>query len=216
MVEKVRTRPGTITVIAGTNGAGKSSILGEYLRQRGGEYFNPDEVARQLRERHTDLDQTEANALAWSAGRDLLAAAIERGHDHVFETTLGGNTIPRLLGDAAVRGHRVVIWYVGLDSPETHVQRVAERVQRGGHPIPEARIRERFTRSLENLISLLPVLNECRLFDNSDNVDMDNGEAPKPISLLHLLDGEILERIDLREVPEWAKPVFAACLAGTP
>ena len=73
----MRTRPGTITVIAGTNGAGKSSILGEYLRQRGGEYFNPDEVARQLRERRTELDQTEANALPWSAGRDLLAAAIE-------------------------------------------------------------------------------------------------------------------------------------------
>ena len=216
MVKKVRTRPGTITVIAGTNGAGKSSILGEYLRQRGGEYFNPDEIARQLRERHPGLDQTEANALAWSAGRDLLAAAIERGHDHVFETTLGGNTIPRLLTDAAARGLCVVIWYVGLDSPETHVQRVAERVQRGGHPIPATRIRERFTRSLENLISLLPVLHDCRLFDNSHHVDMDKGEAPRPVSLLHLLDGEILERIDLRAVPEWAKPVFAACLFDQP
>ena len=216
MVKKVPIRQGTITVIAGTNGAGKSSILGEYLRQRGGEYFNPDEVARQLRERHPGLDQTEANALAWSAGRDLLAAAIERGHDHVFETTLGGNTIPRLLADAAAHGHRVVIWYVGLDSPETHIQRVGWRVQRGGHPIPAARIRERFTRSLENLISLLPVLHECRLFDNSDHVDMDNGEAPRPVNLLNLLDGEILERIDLREVPEWAKPVFAAWLSDQP
>lgn len=208
----VKAQQTTITVIAGTNGAGKSSILGEYLRQHGGEYFNPDEVARQLRELHPDLNQAEANGLAWTAGRDRLAAAIEQGHDYVFETTLGGNTIPRLLADAASRGHQVVIWYVGLDSPETHIRRVEARVQRGGHPIPESKIRERFTRSLENLISLLPVLHECRLFDNSYNVDMDKGEEPKPKSLLHLRDGEILESIDLQKVPDWAKPVFAACL----
>lgn len=169
-------------------------------------------MARQLRELHPDLSQAEANALAWTAGRDRLDTAIEQGHDYVFETTLGGNTIPRLLADAASHGHRVVTWYVGLDSPETHIRRVEARVQRGGHPIPENKIRERFTRSLENLISLLPVLHECRLFDNSYSVDMDKDEAPKPESLLHLRDGEILESIDLQRVPDWAKPVFAACL----
>lgn len=213
---KARAPKGTITVIAGTNGAGKSSILGEYLRQRGGEYFNPDEIARQLMERHPGLEQSEANALAWSAGRELLVSAIERGHDHVFETTLGGNTIPRLLADAAARGHRVVIWYVGLDSAESHIRRVEERVRRGGHAIPEDTIRERFSRSLENLILLLPVLHECRLFDNSDNAAMDQGEAPKPVSLLHLRDGEMIERIELRKVPAWAKPVFATCLVDEP
>jgi predicted ABC-type ATPase len=216
VAEKTRTRQAAITVIAGTNGAGKSSILGAYLRQRGGEYFNPDEIARQLLEAQPELNQTGANALAWSAGRNLLEEAIERGHDYVFETTLGGNTIPRLLADAAARGHRLVIWYVGLDSPQTHIERVEARVQGGGHSIPVAKIRERFTRSLENLILLLPVLHECRLFDNSVNVDMEKGEAPKPVSLLHLRNGEMIERIDLRQVPEWAKPVFAACLAGKP
>lgn len=170
-------------------------------------------MARQLRERHPDLDLAEANGLAWTAGRDRLIEAIEQGHDYVFETTLGGNTIPRLLTNAASHGRRVVIWYVGLDLPETHIQRVGARVQRGGHPIPETKIRERFTRSLENLIALLPVLDECRIFDNSRTVAIDQGEAPKLDSLLYLRDGEILESIDLQKVPEWAKPVFATCLA---
>lgn len=209
---KAPTHPATITVIAGTNGAGKSSIFGEYLRQHGGEYFNPDEVARQLRERHPHLSQAEANGLAWTAGRDRLVEAIEHGHDYVFETTLGGNTIPQLLAEASARGHRVVIWYVGLDSPETHIRRVEARVKRGGHPIPETKIRERFTRSLENFIALMPVLHEYRLFDNSYTADLGQGEAPKPGSLLHLRDGEILESIDLQKVPDWAKPIFAACL----
>lgn len=214
MVEKTPTPRATITVIAGTNGAGKSTILGAYLRQCGGEYFNPDEIARQLLERQPELDQTKANALAWSAGRDLLVEAVEHGHDYVFETTLGGNTIPRLLADAAARGHCLVIWYVGLDSPQTHIQRVQARVKGGGHPISKAKILERFTRSLENLVSLLPVLHECRLFDNSVNVDLEKGEAPMPISLLHIRKGKTIDSIDLTHVPEWAKPVFAAHLAG--
>ncbi|MDX1442659.1 MAG: zeta toxin family protein [Gammaproteobacteria bacterium] len=200
----------TITATAGTNGAGKSSIFGEYLRQRGGEYFNPDKIARQLREQNAELGQEEANGLAWSAGRDLLISATKKAHDYVFETTLGGNTIPRLLAEAADRGHRVVIWYVGLNSADIHVQRVKDRVRRGGHPIPETKIRERFTRSLENFITLLPALHECRVFDNSYTARIDQGEAPKPIGLLHIHEGEVLDTVDLQEVPDWAKPIFAA------
>jgi len=212
VIEPKQPAVATITAIAGTNGAGKSSILGEYLRQQGGEVFDPDEIARRLREGHPGLGQPDANALAWGAGRDRLSDTIEHGHDFVFETTLGGNTIPSLLADAASRGHRVVIWYVGLESPEAHIRRVAARVRRGGHPIPEAKIRERFTRSMENLITLLPVLNEYRVFENSYTADLDHGEAPQPVSLLHVRGGEILQSIDLRKVPDWAKPVFATLL----
>ena len=215
MAKSAATKP-TITVIAGTNGAGKSSILGEYLRQHGGEYFNPDEFARTLRQNDSRLTQEDANGLAWTAGKELLETAVGKNQDYIFETTLGGNTIPRLLADAASRGHRVVVWYVGLDSPETHIRRVAARVKRGGHAIPEAKIRERVTRSLENLVALLPVLHECRVFDNSYTAVLDQGEAPEPVSLLHLRDGEILEAIDLQSVPDWAKPVFAACLLEQP
>ncbi|MDX1460440.1 MAG: zeta toxin family protein [Xanthomonadales bacterium] len=212
MTERQPSTPPTITVIAGTNGAGKSSIVGGFLRQRGGEYFNPDEAARALRQHQPDLDLTSANGLAWTAGRDQLSRAIAEGKDYVFETTLGGNTITRLLAEAADQGHRVVIWYVGLDSPETHINRVEARVQRGGHPIPEDKIRERFDRSRENLITLLPVLHECRVFDNSRTTDIDAGEPPTPIGLLHVRQGDIFDSVALDQVPEWAKPIFAACL----
>lgn len=205
-------RPPELTVIAGTNGAGKSSIIGMFMRQHGGEYFNADEWARVLREREPALEQTDANALAWRAGREMLEAAIEQGRDYTFETTLGGNTIPLLISRAAARGHRVTLWFVGLDRPEAHIDRVRARVQRGGHDIPEARIRERFDRSIENLITLLPHIHELKLFDNSTEVDLPGGEAPRVRALLHVRGEEILSSVPLTEVPDWAKPVFAAFL----
>jgi len=55
------------------------------------------------------------------------------------------------------------MWYVGLEDPERNVARVAARVARGGHAIPEETIRARYPRSLENLIGLLPRLTALRV-----------------------------------------------------
>ena len=89
-------------MLAGVNGSGKSSIVGAALRARGADYFNPDEKARELVAR--GMTQEQANAEAWTTGRRLLERAIEGGLTYAFETTLGGNTIPRLLAEAAQSG----------------------------------------------------------------------------------------------------------------
>lgn len=57
----------SIHVLAGVNGAGKSSIGGAAVRQHGGEYFNPDEAARALREKDPTLTQADANT--WPGAR---------------------------------------------------------------------------------------------------------------------------------------------------
>jgi predicted ABC-type ATPase len=44
-----------IYVLAGVNGAGKSSIGGAAFRERGSDYYNPDEAAREIREAHPEL-----------------------------------------------------------------------------------------------------------------------------------------------------------------
>src|SRR5579875_611532 len=97
----VGTEPPQIYVLAGVNGAGKSSVVGATIRDKGGEYYNPDEAAREIMAANPGLDQTEANATAWEQGRRLLQRAIDERLDFTFETTLGGNTIPALLAEAA-------------------------------------------------------------------------------------------------------------------
>ncbi len=201
-----------IYVLAGVNGAGKSSIAGAAFRAYGADYFNPDEAARRLMSANPRLDQTEANGLAWQQGKRLLERAIAERLDHSFETTLGGHTLPRLLAEAASAGIAIHVWYAGLSSPELHIRRVRARVQRGGHDIPEEAIRRRYQHSRLNLIELIPRLTALRLYDNSIEADPAAGAVPQPLLLLHLDHGRVVAPADLSATPDWARPIVAAAL----
>lgn len=201
-----------ITVLAGTNGAGKSSIAGEAIRSAGETFFNPDAWARALRAANPDLSIEKSNELAWDEGRRSLQKAIANREDFAFETTLGGSTIPRLLANAAAAGLEVRIWFAGLRSPDLHLARVRARVSRGGHDIPEEAIRKRYVDSLAHLIELLPAVTELWLYDNSAERPPDAGVAPEPLLVLHLLGGRIVAPRDVSRTPDWAKPVVAAAL----
>ena len=201
-----------IHVLAGVNGAGKSSIGGANVRQHGGEYFNPDEAARVLREKDPTLTQADANSAAWSQGVRLLKRAIEARLEFAFETTLGGHTITGLLTQAAERGIDVHIWYVGLSNQELHIERVQTRVSQGGHDIPEHDIHRRYEHSRLNLIALLPHLTTLHVYDNSVDADPAADRTPKPTPVLHMEHGRILGPPDLAATPDWAKPIVASAL----
>ncbi len=79
-----------IFVLAGVNGAGKSTAGERELTQAGLTWFNPDTFTRQLI-KTTGAPPAEANAAAWQAGVRQLDAAIAGGtsigdlfHDRVF------------------------------------------------------------------------------------------------------------------------------------
>lgn len=202
-------------VLAGTNGAGKSSIGGAMIRANGAQYFNPDEAAARIRQAQPHLSATQANSAAWHEGKRLLQHAIAQRLDHNFETTLGGQSFARLLKQAAESGFEVRIWYVGLASPEYHLARVKARVRKGGHDIPEADIRRRFDQSRLQLIQLLPHLTELRVYDNTDEGDPHQGLAPRPRLVLHWQAGVVRVPADasaLALTPDWAKPVVMAAL----
>jgi predicted ABC-type ATPase len=201
-----------VYVLAGVNGAGKSSIGGATFNQRGAQYFNPDLAARHIQQADPSLTLTEANSLAWHQGRRLLERAVAERRTFAFETTLGGNTITALLEKASERGLELRVWYAGLSSPELHIARVRQRVLRGGHDIPESDIRRRYETSRVNLIRLLPKLTELRVYDNSFEADPETGETPQVTLVLHVVNGRIVGPKDLEHTPQWAKPIVAAAL----
>ncbi len=201
--------PARIYVLAGVNGAGKSSIGGAAMQARGAAYFNADLAARTLQDSNPGLVVEQANALAWEQGRRGLERALHEGLNFAFETTLGGNTITNVLLDGARAGAAVHVWYAGLASPELNIARVRARVQAGGHDIPESTIRARYNSSRANLIKLLPYLASLRVYDNSEEADPKAGQAPRPVLLLHWENLRIVAHAPLDQVPEWAKPIVA-------
>jgi len=205
-----------IYVLAGVNGAGKSSIGGAAFRATGADYYNPDEAARELLAANPALTQADANSAAWRKGVELLTRAISDRKNFAFETTLGANTIPRLLAEAASQGIEIYVWYVGLSSPELHIERVKARVRRGGHDIAAEHIYRRYEHSRLNLIDLLPRITALRLFDNSTEANPAAGKIPKPKLVLNMKNGKILNPRDLKNTPTWAKPIVAAALKLQP
>jgi predicted ABC-type ATPase len=209
-------QPSRIYVLAGCNGAGKSSIGGEAFRAAGVEFFNPDRAAQRIlaanAARPHPPGQREVNSAAWHEGRRLLERAIAEKLNFAFETTLGGATMTQLLQRASTSGIEVRVWFTGLATPELHVERVRRRVAKGGHDIPEADIRRRYDSSRINVIRLLPGLTELRVFDNSAEGDPDAGIAPRPSLVMHWRQRRIDAPADLSATPAWAKPIVAAAL----
>ena len=203
-------------VLAGVNGAGKSSIGGHLLEQRHLSWFNPDTFSRELMA-IAGCDHATANAHAWNEGVRRLDEAIAGGHDHAFETTLGGHTIAARIAEAT-RTHDVVIWFCGLASPEQHIARVRLRVAAGGHDIPEVRIRERYPQALRNLIALMPALAHLHVYDNSTDV-APGDPIPEPVLVLEMVDGRMVwpdadDVPALQRTPDWAKPLLEAALGA--
>lgn len=202
----------SIHVLAGVNGAGKSSLGEQAFQREGSPVFNPDTIARDIGALHRDISPAIASAHAWQIGKSLLEQAIAEGRDYRFETTLGGRTIAQLLGRAARSGHRLHIWFCGLESTDLHLRRVRSRVAHGGHDIPEEKIRERWTRSRENLIRLLPFIEHLRVYDNSHEADPEEGCKPRPVLLLEMERRKITAPADLSGAPDWAQPIIAAAI----
>lgn len=214
MPEPAPARRPFIFVLAGVNGAGKSSVGGAMLAEHGLTWFNPDSFARELAQ-SLGLDANDANGRAWQHGRSQLDAAIAKVTNHAFETTLGAKTIPALLAQAATT-HDVLMVFCGLQSPELHIQRVRSRVASGGHFIAESKIRERWVTSRINLIRLMPHLARLQVFDNSAEAAAEM-DIPQPLLVLEMIGGRLtfpapddLQALDT--TPEWARSIVQAAI----
>lgn len=139
--------PAIIIIIAGPNGAGKTTFASEYLadaRQRL-KFVNADEIAREIGSLATPPRQSDVRAARIMLERiDNFAKA---GTDFTFETTLATRIYARKIPLWQQRGYTVSLIYLRLPSVEASIARVRRRVEVGGHGIPEATIRRRFSKS---------------------------------------------------------------------
>lgn len=162
-----------LIVLAGINGAGKSSLYHEYIEALAGTahpalpFINADMIARALPQSgDATADTLRAANLAEQERQRLLAT----GESFCMETVFSDRSGHKLefLKSARRRGYTVVLIFVGLASAELAILRVAQRVLAGGHPVPADTIRERYPRTLGNFARALAFVDLALVYDNSD------------------------------------------------
>ena len=154
-------------IISGCNGAGKTTasytVLPEILNCR--EFVNADEIARGLSPFNPSSVAIEAGKLMLQRIEELL----KRNETFSIETTLATRSYVNLVKQAQEQGYSVRLLFFWLSTPELAVKRVAERVSKGGHDIPQDIIRRRYVAGINNLFKLfMPIVNYWAIFDNSE------------------------------------------------
>lgn len=154
-------------IISGPNGAGKTtasySVLPKILQCR--EFVNADEIARGLSPFNPESVAIEAGRLMLSRIKELLF----RNESFSIETTLATRSYFRLIDKAHQQGYKVTLLYFWLKSPEQAMERVAERVSKGGHNIPQDIIIRRYYEGINNLFKIyMPIVDTWVLVNNSE------------------------------------------------
>ena len=178
-------------IIAGVNGTGKSSLRGAIVDfVELGVIVDPDLIAK------------ENGVSAVTAGKiaiNLIDDCIGSFSTFTRETTLSGHRIVQELRLAKERGFKVSMFYVGLETVKDSLDRIANRVKKGDHNIPEAVVVRRYEKRIEDLIKCVPFCDEITFYDN------DNG-----FKRVAVYDRENGLRYTNGNRPGWIKPIETA------
>lgn len=163
-------------IVAGPNGSGKSSVYANTDLEWGGRsvwIVNPDLLAARISEVEAQ-PLPEANLTAVKRIEVWVEASIAVHKTIGVETVLSTDKYRRLVEAAKARGFIVWLFYVILDSPEHSIERIKLRVAKGGHHVPDDKVRKRYTGSLGQFPWFLEQADQAWIWDNS-------GASPRQI-----------------------------------
>jgi predicted ABC-type ATPase len=150
-----------VVAIAGPNGAGKSTFYETQLRTFGLAFINADNLARQL-----GIDAYKAAAATDAIRREFARQRESFVFETVFSDPVGDKVA--FLQEFEGFGYQVILCFIGISAADVSEQRVAMRVSKGGHDVPQQKIAERYPRTLNNLKLAIAALPDVRVFDNDD------------------------------------------------
>jgi predicted ABC-type ATPase len=139
-----------VIIIAGANGTGKTTFARYYSEKYPYDFINPDDIAREISPDNLEHARVKAGKRFFKKLDDL----IEGNKSFLLESTLSGKYMVRLIPRFKEHGYFVKIIYIFLETPEVCIERIKERVLKGGHSIPEKDVIRRFYRSKNNFWDL--------------------------------------------------------------
>ena len=171
MASNARSSAPILWMVAGPNGSGKSSLynnLGTEAFDRSVWIINPDLLTERIRVVE-GLTLRDANIAAVVRVEAWLEASIRAYQTIGVETVLATDKYRRLVVLAKQQHFEFRLTYIILQSPDLNVERVRLRVRKGGHDVDEAKIRERWGKSLAQLPWFLDQADWAAIYDNSSD-----------------------------------------------
>ena len=184
-------------VLAGGNGAGKSTFFNQYLSKRGIQFVNSDLIARELNPDNPEQASYEAATLASDMREDL----IKEGVSFCFEAVFSHKSKIDFLAMAKAFGYTVILVYIHLFDSSLNEARVHQRVSEGGHNVPAEKIRSHIPRAMKNVKTALPLADEVWFLDNSSEKDRFK-------LVVRIKSGRYEKKAD--PLPEWAADLLPA------
>lgn len=182
-------------LLAGGNGAGKSTFYEQFLEPRGVRLVNADRIARAI---SPESPETASYEAARTAAR-ICSELLNKGMSFCFETVFSHPSKIDFAGAAKALGYDVIIVFIHLGDSSLNVARVAQRVADGGHDVPEEKITSRLPRTLEHIRQAVPLCDELHLVDNSS--------AEQPFKrIAEMRDGAVVQSVE--PLPVWAAGIL--------
>ena len=155
-----------LIILSGCNGAGKTTasytMLPEILDVS--EFVNSDEFAKSL----SPFDPSTASITASRYMLRRIQYLLDQGADFSIETTLATRSLVNTIRQAKEKGYSITLLYLWVQSPEIAIKRVRDRVEHGGHNIPDDVLRRRYQYGLSYLFNTyMPISDRWVIADNT-------------------------------------------------
>ena len=189
MADQLDNRP-VFTIVMGCNGAGKSAWKRENYDRLPERYFDQDSIAGGIGDWNSESARVRTREYVDAQVDQAMAARQDFG----VESTYSGRPGRALVERAKAAGYRIEGVYIGTDSPEINVERVAHRVKTNtGHHVDPARLPERYRFSLSNLRRTAELFDALEVVDNSEH---DRERRPFPSEQIHMENGVVRWRAE--------------------
>jgi len=155
-----------IVIIAGGNGVGKTTFAHTFLLDYPDYVFlNADEIAKSLSAENPAGKKISAGKLFFQK----LDGAVAQNKSLLIESTLSGRKLRDRFKVWQRQDYEIIINFIFAESSEILIERIAQRVKKGGHFVPDEDVRRRFVRGKRNFWSVdKDLVNSWTLFYNSE------------------------------------------------